>query len=174
MRQLTATIAITLALLLSGCAASRKAAAPEIPTVTLQEATQTQTIHTERIDTVFISLPSQSAERTTTEGNSHLETDYAESDAAINPDGTLTHTLKNKPQPQPVPVKNTTDTIYVEKTIDKPVPVYIPKEVERELTAWQRTRLKTWSWLLTALLVAGAWIGRKPLLTLARRLISKQ
>lgn len=167
-------ITIAAALLLTACASTKKTAQPEVPTVPIQNTTETKTIHIERIDTVFIEIPAQSAEKTTTDGYSHLETDYAESDAQINADGTLRHTLKNKPQPKPVPVKGTADTVYVDKVIDKPVPVYIPKAVERELTWWEKTRLKTWGWLLTALIAAGAWIGRKPILTLARRFITKQ
>lgn len=167
-------IAIAVAFLLTACDSTKKTTQPEIPTVPMQNSTETKTIHIEKIDTVFIEIPAQSAEKTTTEGYSHLETDYAESDAQINADGTLHHTLKNKPQPKPVPVRGTADTVYVDKAIEKPVPVYVPKEVERELTAWEKTRLKTWGWLLTAFIAAGAWIARKPVLTLARRLITKQ
>lgn len=104
---------------------------------------------------------------------SHLETDYAESDARINEDGTLTHTLHNKPTKQPVPVKNTTDTVYVDKVIEKSVPVEVPKEVERELTSWQKTRLDTWGWLVTAIVLCIGWVCRKTLVTLARRLLTK-
>ena len=55
-------------------------------------------------DTVYMTIPAQSAENTTRDTSSHLETDYAESDARINPDGTLHHSLRNKPQEKPVPV----------------------------------------------------------------------
>ena len=55
-------------------------------------------------DTVWMKIPAQSAENTTRDTSSHLETDYAESDARINPDGTLYHSLRNKEQEKPVPV----------------------------------------------------------------------
>ena len=102
-----------------------------------------------------------------------IETDYAESDAKINADGTLSHNLKNKPQPKPVPVKNSTDTIYIDKFIEKPVPVGVPVLTEKKLTSWQKIRLDTWEWLATALALCGCWICRKPLITLARRIITK-
>lgn len=158
--------------LMVGCRSTQEAE-PQIPTVQLQTTTDTKIIHTETIDTVYIEIPAQSAERTTPESYSHLETDYAESDAKINADGTLTHRLKNKQQPTPVPVKSSTDTIYIDRFIEKPVPVEVPKDVERKLTSWQKTRLDTWGWLATALALCGCWICRKPLLTLARRITAK-
>ena len=171
----TAIISATTTLILFSACASNRKMAPTSPIVApIHNTSNTNTIHTERIDTVYIRIPAQSAERTTTGNDSHLETDYAESDARINADGTLYHTIKNKPQPKPVPVKATTDATYIDKTIEKPVPVPVPKAVERELTWWEKTRLKTWGWLLAALIAAGAWITRKPILTLARRLITKR
>ena len=159
------------AALLTGCKTAKQPQ-PPLPVVPIETTTTTRTIHTESIDTVFIEIPAQSAERTTQEKTSHLETDYAESDARINEDGTLSHTLKNKPTKHPAPVKNSTDTIYVDKVIEKPVPTEVPKEVERELTWWEKIRLDTWGWLVTALVLCVGWICRKPLLTLARRLLT--
>lgn len=43
--------------------------------------------------------------------------------------------------------------------------------VERKLTTWEKTRLNTWGWIAAGLLLSLVWIGRKPLLTLARRFI---
>lgn len=171
-RNAIAIVALASLLLLIGCRSSKEAV-PEIPTVPLQNTTDTKVIHTETIDTVYIEIPAQSAERTTPEGFSHLETDYAQSDAKINADGTLFHNLKNKTQPQPIPVKNSNDTIYIDRTVEKPVPVEVPVLTEKKLTSWQQTRLKTWGWLATALALCGCWIFRKPIITLARRVISK-
>ncbi len=165
-------ILIILAALLTGCKTTKQTQ-PPLPVVPIETNTDTKIIHTERIDTVFIEIPVQSAERTTHEKTSHLETDYAESDARINEDGTLSHSLKNKPTKHPAPVKNSADTIYIDKVIEKPVPVEVPKEVERELTWWEKTRLGTWGWLATALALCVGWICRKPMITLARRLLTK-
>ncbi len=166
------TLIIVLAMaILTGCKTTKPTPPPKIPIVPIETNTDTKIIHTETIDTAFIDIPPQSAERTTPGKTSHLETEYAESDAKINEDGTLTHTLANKPGKKPVPVKNTTDTVYVDTAVEVPVPVEVPVEVERELTAWQKTRLNTWGWLATALAVCAGWFLRKPILTLARRFI---
>ena len=52
-------------------------------------------------DTVYLEIPAQTAERTTRDSTSHLENDYATSDARINTDGSLYHDLKTKPQEIP-------------------------------------------------------------------------
>lgn len=157
-----------------GCGCSRKVTQPTLPVVSIESKISERVVHTERIDTMWLSLPAQSAERTMPDTCSHLETDHAESDVWLNSDGTLRHRLRTKPHPVPVPVKNSSDTIYVDKVIEKPVPVEVPVEVERELTWWQRTRLVTWGWLAGALALCICWTQRKPILTLARRLISKE
>lgn len=172
MKQTTLLILLSAALLTTGCK-THKTVQEQLPIVPIETNTDTKIVHIETIDTVFIEIPTQSAERTTPGKESHLETDYAESDARINEDGTLTHTLHNKPTKQPVPVKNSTDTVYVDKFIEKPVPVEVPKEVERELTSWEKTRLKTWAWIATALVLCAGWNFRKPIVTLARRLLTK-
>ena len=172
MKQTTLLILLSAALLTTGCK-THKTVQEQLPIVPIETNTDTKIVHIETIDTVFVEIPAQSAERTTPEKESHLETDYAESDARINEDGTLTHTLHNKPTKQPVPVKNSTDTVYVDRFIEKPVPVEVPKEVERELTSWQKIRLNTWGWLATALVLCISWVCRKPLITLARRLLTK-
>ena len=117
-------------------------------------------------DTVFVEIPTQSAENTTRDTSSHLETDYAESDARIDPDGTLHHSLKNKPQKQPVPVdvpQTQKDSIvYRDRYISETI------EVPRELTAWQKWQMRSFWILLSGLAI---FVLRKPLLTLIRRFI---
>lgn len=150
---------IGVALLCCGCKATHPTVMPEV--VETRTDTNTKIVHIETIDTVFIEIPAQSAERTTPGKESHLETDYAESDARINDDGTLTHTLRNKSTKHPVPVKKERDTVYVEKVIEKPVPVKVSVEVERELTWWEKTRLDTWGWIVAALVTGILWRHRK-------------
>lgn len=167
----TAILIIAL-IALTGCKSAKQVQQP-LPVVPIETNTDTKIIHTESIDTVFVEIPAQSAERTTPERFSHVETDYAQSDARINADGTLTHTIKNKPTKHPAPVKNTADTVYVDKAIEKPVPVEVPVPVERELTWWEKTRLDTWWWIATALTLCIVKIFRKPIVTLARRILTK-
>lgn len=117
-------------------------------------------------DTVILAIPAQTAENTTRDTSSHLETDYAESDARIDPDGTLHHSLRNKPQEKPVPVdvpQTQKDSIvYRDRYISETI------EVPRDLTAWQKWQMRSFWILLSGLAV---FVIRKPLLALIRRFI---
>ena len=116
--------------------------------------------------TAFIPIPAQSAESTTRDTSSHLETDYAESDARIAPDGTLYHSLRNKPQETPIPVMVPLiqkDSIVYQLRLKKEV-VQIP----RELTGWQKWQMRSF-WIL--LMVLAVYVLRKPMLVLIRRFV---
>lgn len=117
-------------------------------------------------DTAFIPIPAQSAENTTRDTSSHLETDYAESDARINPDGSLYHSLRNKEQEKPVPV----DVPQTQKDsiVYKDRYVYDEVEVPCELTSWQKWQMRSFWILLSAVTV---YVLKKPMLALARRFI---
>ena len=91
-------------------------------------------------DTIYIEIPAQKAERTTKDSTSHLENDFAKSDARINPDGTLSHSLETKPQQKPVefqkPVERKDSIVYrvrKEKVVET-------VEVERKPSWWEETR----------------------------------
>ena len=47
-------------------------------------------------DTLFVEVPMQKESTTVRDSMSHLENDYAISDARINPDGSLSHSLETK------------------------------------------------------------------------------
>lgn len=117
-------------------------------------------------DTAWMNIPAQSAENTTRDTSSHLETDYAESDARIDPDGTLHHSLKNKEQQKPVPV----DVPQTQKDsiVYKDRYVYEKVDVPRELTDWQKWQMRSF-WILLS--VTAVYVLRKPLLFLIRRFI---
>lgn len=92
-------------------------------------------------DTVFVEIPAQASERETADSTSHLENDYATSDARINPDGSLFHNLKTKPQKKPVefekPVERKDSIIYKTKTVTETKIEKVP----RDLTWWQKTQI---------------------------------
>ena len=117
-------------------------------------------------DTVWMQIPIQSAENTTRDTSSHLETDFAESDARINPDGTLHHSLRNKEQEKPVPVD--VPTTQKDSIVYKDRYVYETVEVERDLTGWQKWQMRSF-WILLSIMTV--YVLRKPLLALARRFI---
>lgn len=86
--------------LLGGCASSRRLSenVHQQDSVDVRVETRIEYVP----DTVLIEIPAQTAERETADSTSHLENDYATSDARINPDGSLFHNLKTKPQKKPV------------------------------------------------------------------------
>lgn len=121
------------------------------------ETHTTREIHTTWIDTLHVSLPEQRAERHTADSASHLETDAAISDAAILPDGSLYHSLSNKPTPVPVAVPLSADTIEVE--IERPVPYPVPAELTRSERFYLRFGRGAW-WAIVGAVAGGAlWLA---------------
>ena len=83
----------------------------------------------------------------TRDTSSHLENTYAESDAVVS-GGVLSHSLQTKPQTIKVPVN-----VYVHDTVTvKEKAETIIKEVERDLTWWQKTKMNLF-WVLSLLAV---------------------
>lgn len=108
-------------------------------------------IRTERIpDTVFIEVPVEHERQTVRDTTSHLETSFAVSDARINPDGSLFHSLENKPQKRPVPTEK--EIIYRDSIIYRDRTNTEIIEVGRKLTWWQQTKMQGFWILLTIIL----------------------
>ena len=123
-------------------------------------------VRTERIkDTVFIDIPAERERQTIRDTASHLETSYAISDARINADGSLFHSLANKPQKKPVPTEKEIiyrdSIVYRDKIVEKSVPV------ERELTWWQQTQIRGF-WVAIIIILV---LLRKKIFPLIRRFI---
>lgn len=158
------------AVLAVSCGTPRKALETET-TDSVRVEVRTERIET--IDTVFVEIPRQSEKVAVKDTSSHLENDFAVSDASIDALGYLHHSLKTKPRGRlPVPSKNTKERrdsiVYRNKYVYIEKPVY----VEAELNAWQRFRLRGF-WVITAM--AGGyvvWRNRKWLLHLLAKLIS--
>ena len=91
-----------------------------------------------RLDTVFIPVPAQSAERTTSQDSSRLETDFAASIALINPDGTLYHNLWNKSQKVPITVPVVEKEIKEQSTSDRVVEEIKEVPVKMPLSTWEK------------------------------------
>ena len=96
-------VVATLLLLLIGCCPCRHLTSSESD----RRSDSTRIEYRERVtfvpDTILIEIPPEQAECTTIDSISHLENDYAVSDARILTDGSLFHTLATKPQTKPVP-----------------------------------------------------------------------
>lgn len=157
------SLLLLIALLLTACGTPKKL------TTTQQDSTRIEIRETVIYvpDTVFVEIPAQTAERTTQDSTSHLENDYALSDARINPDGSLYHDLKTKPQEKPVPIEKPVERkdsiIYRTQYIDREVTV----EVERELSWWEKTQIYGFWGLVVILLI----VYRKKIFALAQRFI---
>lgn len=150
------------------CGTSRK-----LPTAMVQQKDSTHTEVREKTvylhDTVYFEIPAQTAERTTNDTTSFLENDYAESNARINPDGSLFHDLKTKPQDKPVPTGK--EIVYRDSTVYKNNYVEVPVPVEKKLSWWEQTCIKWFPYSIGALLLSLVVIFRKPMLALIRRFI---
>lgn len=151
--------------LLGGCASSRRLSENVHQQDSVQIKVETRIEYVP--DTVYIEIPAQTAERETADSTSHLENDYATSDARINPDGTLFHNLKTKPQKKPVefekPVERKDSIIYKTKTVTEVKTVKVP----RLLNWWEKTQIYGF-WFIVFIAVI---VYRKKILSLLKWLI---
>ncbi len=115
-----------------------------------------------------VRIPELVMQRTTRDTSSFLENRYAESRARINPDGTLYHDLKTKPQT----IRDTQDVKIVYRDTstvkEREVEREVIKEVEKELNGWQKFRLKGF-WVLLTLL---GFAYRKPIIAIVQKIIA--
>lgn len=163
------TILALILCLLCSCATGRKAAVP----LPVNDSTMVRVRYKliESIDTVFVTLPQQTVERTTRDTTSTLENDYAKSTAKILPDGLLYHDLETKPQPVPVSVKSTREERDSSMIREVETPVPYPVEVEVNRLTWLQQAQIYGCRIMVALLALGLIIRyRKDLLAFIIRL----
>lgn len=133
----------------SGCCPCRHLAASSLDSVRVE--VRERIVHVP--DTVLVEVPVEIVRQTVRDTTSHLETSYAVSDARINSDGSLTHSLENKAGDRPVEVE--TKIVCRDSIVWRDRAVREVVEVERELTSWQKFRLQGF-WVLLWLLIL-AW-----------------
>lgn len=113
-------------------------------------------------DTVWMEIPVLMERRETRDSVSHLENDYAVSDARVDEKGRLFHDLRTKAGRLPVvtePEVKVRDT-----TVWRDREVMVPYPVERELTWWERWKMEAGGFALAGvgmLVVIGVWKGVK-------------
>lgn len=175
MKNLVIIVVSLASLMLSGCHSSKQMLPSTPVIVNNTDSVRIEYIETVRIDTVTIEVPvpMESAKQVVPDSTSHLETSLAESDAWINEDGTLGHSIKNKEQKLkadvPVPVKDT-KTNNTEVTVrEVPVPYPEPVYIERDFSKWESFRLDAFWYLVGLVLISLGWILRKPLITAIRK-----
>ncbi len=159
MRTLYLTLFI---LLLTSCSPYKHLPEAQQDSVRVEVRKTVEYVH----DTVIVEIPVQAERITTRDSTSHLENDYAQSDARIEQDGSLFHSLETKPQEKPIPVERPVE--YRDSIVyqDRKITVTVP--VERELTWWQQTQMKGF-WLAVIILVV--IVCKKRMLNFIRRFI---
>nr|DAI74999.1 MAG TPA: periplasmic binding protein [Bacteriophage sp.] len=156
-----------LAVLVTSCGSSRHA----VTSIETHDSTKVE-VRTERIehiDTIYVELPRQVERIVTQDTTSRLENDYAVSEARVEA-GMLHHTLETKAAKIPVLSKS---TIEKKDSVTTNSKSEVEKEkvyIEKELTAWQRFRLRGF-WILAAI-IGGylVWRNRRRLLSLFLRI----
>lgn len=133
-------------ILLGACCPCRNAATGIRDSVRVEVRERVEYIR----DTIEVPIPQQSTQQVVAD-SSHLETNFAVSDARITFDGRLFHSLRNKPKNVPVetkiPIIHRDSIVYRDRDVTNIV------EVPRNFTTWQRIRLDGF-WVLLALFLA--------------------
>lgn len=158
---LLGVVCISSVLLLPSCSLFK----PRVQIVTVTE-TRDSIIIRERIvhDTAKVEIPVIVEKNVTKDDSSRLENLYAISVAQVK-NGFLFHSLETKPQTIYVPVDvQVSDTTTVhEKEQETAKETVVTEYVEKELSWWQKFRLRAFWWLLGLSTALGVWTFRKPL-----------
>lgn len=161
------------------CSSSRKATivSSHPPIVTDVDSVRSEYIERLRIDTIHVTvkIPEESVKQIVSDSISHIETNFAISEAWINPNGTLGHLLFHKPQSFDVGVpmigKDTETKIASSKYKEVPVPYPEPVYMEKELSAWQKFRLEAFWYLAAAVFCSIGFIFRRSIVRWLSNLI---
>ena len=121
-------------LLASACGTTRSLQNSESSRVEVR--TEVKTVH----DTAYVELPIIIENRATLDTASTLENTYAKSEAVVAA-GILHHSLETKPVS--VPVKVEKEIVYRDSLVYRDRVDTVTVEVEKKLSAWQQTKMKT-------------------------------
>lgn len=161
MRDIFKIIIIGICLFFGSCCPARRIATSIHDSIRVEVRTRTE-YHR---DTIIREIPIISEKITTWDTTSHLENFYAESDARINPDGTLFHALATKPRQELIPIDRPVQyrdsIVYRDKVVKETV------HVQKELSWWQKTQIKGF-WALIVIIII---IYRKKIITVIRLFI---
>ena len=136
MNKLFAPLLLSLAALAtSSCGAVRPTAPSVTDSTRVEVRTETVTVH----DTAYVELPVIVERIATMDTTSTLENTYAKSEATVTA-GILHHSLETKPVKVPVEVE--THIVYRDSLVYKDRIETQTVEVPRQLTWWQKTKMK--------------------------------
>lgn len=161
----------------AGCHSSKQMNPPATVIINNADSVRTMYIETITIDTIIVEVPvpMESAKQVMPDSTSHLETSLAQSEAWINPDGTLGHSISNKPGKLNteilVPQINKINEKESIKEREIPIPEPYPVEVERKWTLMEQIKLALFWYLFGAVIMSIGYIFRKPLLFVLRKII---
>ena len=112
---------------------------------------EVKTVVEKVIDTAYVELPVIVEKVATLDTASVLENKYAKSEAIVS-GGVLTHSLATKPVREPIKVEK--EIIYRDSLVYRDRIVKEDIYIEKELTFWQKFRLKLGSWTLVLIVIA--------------------
>ena len=152
------------ALLVTSCGAAGKIQ----NTTTIEYRDSIRIVEHTKDSLIYVPIPLEKNQAIVTLGDtSKLETSVAKSVAFLNKEGQIFHTLENKSDqtlPAVVPVRS--KEIFHGVTNSRKEALTRTVYKEKELTWWQRFRLKAFWWLLLLNVALLLYIFRKPLLKL--------
>ena len=151
-------------LLLSLLAASACSTVRPLPTT---DSTKVE-VRTETViekDTVFVELPRVVERVAVQDTTSHLENEFAISDARIS-GGVLKHSLETKPVKMPAVVDK--QIVYRDSVVFRDRVQTVTVEVEKKLTGWQQAKLRVGGFCFFAVILIGLYFIITFLLNLKR------
>ena len=116
-------------------------------------------------DTVFVELPRVVERVAVQDTTSHLENEYALSDARIS-GGVLKHSLETKPVKMPAVVDK--QIVYRDSVVFRDRVQTVTVEVEKKLTGWQQAKLRVGGFCFFAVILIGLYFIITFLLNLKR------
>ena len=116
-------------------------------------------------DTVFVELPRVVERVAVQDTTSHLENEFALSDARIS-GGVLKHSLETKPVKMPAVVDK--QIVYRDSIVFRDRVQTVTVEVEKKLTGWQQAKLRVGGFCFFAVILIGLYFIITFLLNLKR------
>ena len=136
---------LAFALLLAACGTARPVLESDSTRV------EVKTVVERVVDTAYVELPVIVEKVATLDTASVLENKYAKS-AALVSGGVLTHSLETKPVREPVKVEK--QIVYRDSLVYRDRVIKEDIYIEKELTFWQKFRLKLGSWTIVLIVIS--------------------
>jgi len=136
---------LAFALLLAACGTARPVLESDSTRV------EVKTVVERVVDTAYVELPVIVEKVATLDTASVLENKYAKSEAIVS-GGVLTHSLATKPVREPVKVEK--EIVYRDSLVYRDRVVKEDIYIEKELTFWQKFRLKLGSWTIVLIVIS--------------------